>query len=339
MVTFSLTHKGNFSIVIPRKSNVLSLNLGVSFHSISNLFVPQTIDASYQHSGSGYPGGIKDDENNWNVSGHRDRILSVNETVLKLFAELYDDKGTPTLQARLPVIHSRQMVEVLRKFATMPKHLGDLEGKYFSTVMWDEANAQKAGIIKRSTQFLCTIENWILSGPHFYVGNPFYKTPNSICNKHHDYSCLDLDELPDNYLPRTNYVPACDSGIYKKRTPKVTWDSNLIVTDFFNLIHRRMLSQSGERTLINTIIPKSCGHIHTVISTCFKSNFVMIDAQAMMMSIPFDFWVKSIGKSDFTAGYMAYVPLSGNDFIKKISQSRVLMLTCLTTHYADLWEE
>ena len=65
----------------------------------------------------------------------------------------------------------------------------------------------------------------------------------------------------------------------------------------------------------------------------------MIDAQAMMMSIPFDFWVKSLGKSDFTTGYMAYVPLPGNSFVKIISQLRVLILNCLTIHYAELWEE
>ncbi|MFH1858387.1 MAG: hypothetical protein ABH845_05750, partial [Candidatus Omnitrophota bacterium] len=323
-----------------------SINIGtaqaenqVTFSHLANLFSVSTVDACFLHGGGPAVGGIKDDQNNWNIAGHKDRIAAVDEETLTLFARLYDDARTPALQARLPVVHSRQVVEVLRKFAAQPKRLGDLAGEYFSTVMWDEANAQKAGTIKRSTKFAGALEKWILSGPHFYVANPLNKTPRAICRLNSDYDPLDLTAIPDDYLPRTNYLPAYEAETYSKRTPNVNWDSNLLVTDFFNLIHRRMLSQAGERTLISAIIPKSCGHIHTVISTCFKRNSVMLNAQAMMMSIPFDFYVKSMGKSDFTAGYMAYVPLSKNDIIKKISQSRVLILNCLTTHYAELWEE
>ena len=310
-----------------------------SFMHISNLFHPSTVDASFTHNGLGLCVGIKNDEDQWNLKGHRARIVSVDKDAMILFTNLYDEPGTPALKARLPVVHSWQILEVLRKFAAQTKSLGDLSGEYFSTEMWDEKNAVIAGTIKRSTQFAVKPENWILSGPHFYVGKPLHQTPKAICETHRAYDNLELTEIPDDYLPRTNYIPACDAETYSKRTPNVSWDSNLLVTKFFNLTHRKRLSQAGERTLLSTIIPKSCGHIHTVISTCFKRNTVMIDAQAMMMSIPFDFWVKSLGKSDFTTGYMAYVPLPGNSFVKIISQLRVLILNCLTIHYAELWEE
>jgi hypothetical protein len=51
---------------------------------------------------------------------------------------------------------------------------GDLKGRYFATVMWDETNAQKDGTIDRETQFPKDDGQWILSGPHFFVGTPFY---------------------------------------------------------------------------------------------------------------------------------------------------------------------
>ena len=34
---------------------------------------------------------------------------------------------------------------------------------------------------------------------------------------------LDLASLPDDYLPRTNYLPACDSTEYQRRIPRVSW--------------------------------------------------------------------------------------------------------------------
>ena len=313
-------------------------NCEVSFHSISNLFVPQTIDASYQCSGKGYPGGIKDDENNWNIVGHADRILSVDETVLKLFAELYDDKGTANLQARLPVAHSRQVVEVLRKFTVQPRRMGELEGKYFSTEMWHETGAEKAGTIKKSTQFASIQENLIISGPHFYVGNPFYKTPNSLYNNHHDYSCLDLVDLTNNYLPRANYVPACDSTTYRKRCPKVTWSNINTVTDYWRVVASRRLSQSGERTLQGALFPKGISHINTVFSITFLEVSIAVSIAASWMSLPFDFFIKTTGKADFRHDLAAQLPLLGHKWHKQIAL-RTLTLNCLTTHYAELWEE
>ena len=63
----------------------------------------------------------------------------------------------------------------------------------------------------------------VVSGPHFSVGNPLNKTPRERCTKSSDYDCLDLTALPDDYLPRTNYVPACEEDEYSRRTPKVPW--------------------------------------------------------------------------------------------------------------------
>ena len=30
-------------------------------------------------------------------------------------------------------------------------------------------------------KFVENVIEWIMSGPHFFVGTPFYKTPNEIC--------------------------------------------------------------------------------------------------------------------------------------------------------------
>jgi len=311
----------------------------VQIRHIANLFAVPTVDACFEYQGTAAVGGIKDEESKWNVNGHSDRIIPVDAAILELFARLYDPPGTPALQARLPVVHSRQVVEVLRKFAQQPRRLGDLKDEYISTVMWDETNAQKTGTIKRNTRFPNNLTEWIVSGPHFYVGNPFNKTPRAECRLNSDYDVLDLNELPEDYLPRSNYVPACAPAVYENRTPKVPWGDQKPVTEFYNLIHRRMLSQSGERTMVTSILPPESGHIHTVISTCFKDIEILLEASFIMSSVVFDFWVKTTGKSDFTSGNMEYVPLINSTNLNVSAINRLLMLNCLTTHYAELWQQ
>ena len=65
-----------------------------------------TVDQSFAHDGSGICDGIKTEESVWSLNGHKDRLIDIGETELGLFAELYDEVGTPPIQARLPVIHS-----------------------------------------------------------------------------------------------------------------------------------------------------------------------------------------------------------------------------------------
>jgi type I restriction-modification system DNA methylase subunit len=325
-----VAHREKFSI------NIYGNQVSEGFLHLSNLFHPSTVDSSFNHSGHGLCLGIKNDENEWNIAGHRDRIVSVNDETLGLFASLYDEKGTPALQARLPVVHTHQIVEVLRKFAVQSKRLSDLGGEYFSTEMWHETNAQKNGTIKRSTQFAKAPENWILSGPHFYIGNPFSKTPRQICTEKGHYDVVDLTAIPDDYLPRTNYVQACNNNIYNKRLPTSKWDNGEAHTNYYRMVHRSMLSQAGERTLVTAIVPKIVGNINTAMTTSFKNTMTLINCVATMQSLPVDFFVKSTGKPKADGSMLNILPLIED---KPFIRNRTLQLNCLTTHYAELWEE
>ncbi len=204
--------------------SIYSSRSELRFAHFSNLFEPSTVDRSFEHDGSGVCGGIKDENGKWNITGHRDRIIEVDEKTLELFARLYDDPDTPALEARLPSLHARSLVEVLRKFADYPQRLGDLEGQYESSEMWHETNAVDDGTIRRETRFPESSKEWVLSGPHIHIANPMFKTPRAICTANGHYDPLDLTELPADYLPRTNYVPACDPETYLTRTPRVDWE-------------------------------------------------------------------------------------------------------------------
>lgn len=322
---------------------------GPSFKHVSNLFVPGTIDQSFTHDGNGQVPGIKEEMKlsdgrvkvKWNFDGHRDRVIEVGHHELALFAQLYDEANTDALEARLPALHARQLTNVLEKFAAQPRRLGDLKGQYFSTVMFDETYAQRDGTIKRDTQFPESPEQWVLSGPHFFVGNPFYNTPREVCETNKAYDKLDLETLPDDYLPRTNYIPACDSGTYRDRIPHVPWveegeHRERLVTDYYRHINRRAIGSSSERTAIGVIMPPVVAHIDGVFSTTFKDSRNLITFDTSFISLPFDFFVKTTGKSDCRGDLVGMMPLLDN--LASDSKVRGLVLNCLTTQYADLWQ-
>jgi hypothetical protein len=163
--------------------------------------------------------------------------------------------------------------------------------------------------MRHETRFPKDLGELILSRPHFFVGNPYNKTPRSVCEQNSHYDSLDLEMLPDGHLPRTNYVPACDLVEYRRRTPTVPWDDQKPVTEFCRYVNREMLNQSGEPTLITVIVP-------------------------------LDFRVKTTGMAHVNTSVVEQLPfILPNDAFAPSILCRGLALNCLTTYYADLWSE
>jgi hypothetical protein len=318
-----------FSITVVRRGRLRGL-------IPSNLLHPRTLDDSFAHDGVGPVPGIKTDSGDWDLRGHRSRLVPIDDDSMLLFARLYDKPGTPALEARLPVVHSREILLALKRFAGAPKRLADLEGQYFSTVCFDETGRQQDGTIRRETRFPNNASEWVVSGPHFYVGSPFNKTPREVCTEKGHYDVHDLTQIPDDYLPRTNYVPACSPAEYRARTP--VWKGRP-VTEFFRYANRRMIDPTGERTLIPTILPPGPAHVDLVFSVAFERKVDLVNAAAMNASLPVDFFVKSTGKGDARNDLLAYLPLCPEGALRDALVLRALRLNCLTNHYAPLWDE
>jgi len=273
-----------------------------SFDHVANVFLPATIDACYLQDGTGLPGGIKNDQGEWNTAGHHDRIVRVDEDALATFSRLYDEPGTRVRRARLPALHAGALSSVLQKLAAFPRRLADLGDDYVSTEMWHETIQQKDGTIVRRSAFDNTFpktpEDWVLSGPHFFVANPFYKTPRKNCNTPLAYDSISLEAVPDDYLPRTNYWPISDRFEYRRRSPRANWvdegeGREKTVIELFRCFIRRRLSQSGERTLISALVPPTAAHINQVLSLAFRSNIDLVDVAGVTASVVADFFVKS----------------------------------------------
>ena len=307
----------------------------ICFRSCANLFHPATFDESMTHDGRGSAPGIKTDQGDFEVRAHRSRVVDVTIQELELFARLFDGSGTPAMEARLPLLHTQEVLSVLARLASHPKRLGDV-GDVFGTEMWHETGAQKDGTIRRETRFPKSTTEWILSGPHFYVGTPFNKTPRAVCDTKGAYDVIGLDQLAEDYLPRTNYVPACSNVEYQTRAPQYRGRS---VADFFRHVHREMISVTGERTLISALVPPGAAHIHTVATVVAPNVFDLVAWSALSGSLAIDFLVRVKGAGHLQPKQALHLPAPTAGAPGSALTFRWLRLNALTVNYAPLWQE
>ncbi|WP_273975205.1 Eco57I restriction-modification methylase domain-containing protein [Vibrio parahaemolyticus] len=323
----------------------------ICFNNISNLFVPSTIDDSFSYSGDEQEQGIKLLEDSisggvnisWNMRGHRERVLMITDETLSVYSNLYGSSEISFRESCLPSLHNNALLSVLDKLANQPQKLTDLKGSFYSTVMLDETYAQQDGIIKRETNFTKSTSGWVLSGPHFFVGRPFYNTPKAVCNTNRAYDVVDLNCIPHDFLPRTNYVPGVSISDYFAHSPKVPWcDEHEIevksATDYYRLAIRGMLSQSGERTLITAIVPKGVSHTNAVRTYVFRTLEHLLAFSTATFSVPYDFLCKSTGKANLHQ-MLDDFPISMGSKYLELAIVRALCLSCLTKDYVELWEE
>jgi hypothetical protein len=219
-------------------------------------------------------------------------LIEIDMDRLALFTRLFDEPGTEPHQARLPAVHSVEVVNVLEKLSCTRRKLSHLDEDFFVSKHWNEVYAQENGTIRRKTTYPARPEEWILSGPHIHIGTPFFKTPNESCQSNRDYSDIDIVTIPEDYLPRTNYIPNCSLADYRRRSQH--WRNRPIV-DYYRHAHREMLAVTGERTLIATIIPIGVGHLYTVISICFANLNDLLTYNGLASSLVIDFFVKVSG--------------------------------------------
>ncbi|HCF2496653.1 Eco57I restriction-modification methylase domain-containing protein [Pseudomonas aeruginosa] len=321
----------------------------IGFITMANLLDPVTLSRSWSHAGGGTIPGMKTESGKWELAGHINRVIEVDASLLSTFSQLYDVPGTSALQARLPAVHSRELVSVLEKFAHAPRRLDDVGDDIYCTQHWNESIGQSDGTIRRRISseqgFVSEPAEFVLSGPHFYVGNPLNKNPRKVCDSNKAYDQLDLATLPDDYMPRGNYLRACDAIEYARREPRVSWVEEgeaeaKAVTRYYRHVNREMISPSAERSLISALLPKGMGHVHTCISTTFKTSDGLLDFHALTLSVPLDFFMKSTGAGHANYTYLSRMPvLQPGSVARWRLHIRSLSLACLTTHYADLWRD
>ena len=321
-----------------------SVQESVNFKSIHNLFHPNTVDACLSHDGHGHCEGIKDNKGNWNVNAHKDRVVNFTDKELKILRDVFEEDAALE-SVGMVTIHAKELIDVLSKMAEFKTHVKDYVTKI--TVALNETTDVDKGTMVRNTK-VPNVDNYelIYAGPLVSLANPISKTPRSSCVLNSDYDTIVPTELKADYVPRTNYVPNITKSEFASYIKGFIIgqdsDGQDIYDNWINYYRvgfREFVGSTSERTLIGAIIPRYCSHIYTIDSVAFRRNTDVVELAGLGASLSLDFYIKAMGVSHVSPGRIQKLPLGIADKYKPALFSRTLLLNCLTTHYADLWQE
>ncbi|WP_415395267.1 Eco57I restriction-modification methylase domain-containing protein [Rhodococcus globerulus] len=305
----------------------------ISFLQGSSLYHPDTILRSFNHDGSGSAPGVKDDNGNWDLRPHSERIITVTEAELSTWATLIDEPGIPATQARMLYPINRASSGVLNKIAKAPR-LGDIDFEW--TAGWHETADRKLGLFESASAIPDRWEDAILQGPHLTVATPLNQEPDTAIGREHLYSPVDLNTITEEFLPRTNYQVARPYDEYIDEYPK--WDGKPSSSGF-RLAWRRMADSATVRTVHPAIIPPGPCHMHLVLSASLETIRDTALAAGFWSSIPVDFFAKVAGVSDLTQNVIRRFPHIQNHPLEAQLLLRTLRLNCLVRPYSPLWED
>lgn len=307
-------------------------------HIIMSLFHPKTVDDCFESTDDSIAEGKKDANGNWNHKGQKDRLITLDKNALEDIGRVFADSLTAPV---LPDIHCESLLKVMQKYAHITKRIRDLGDKYRITIMWDENAARREGTItdfpKLQTKAPASFEKLILNGPHLSVGNPLFKTPNNPCKSNKDWLVLDLELIPDDFIPRCKYEQACDDTTYAARQMTCKWD-NKAFDQHWRLAYRGMIGTDSERSLTGTIYPPNVGHINGINTLAVSSSNDLLQIAASFVSLPMDALVRLLGKTNAQPGLISNLPLVNYRTRRQAAIIRCLCLTCLTCSYKSLWE-
>ena len=313
-----------------------------SFDSVSNLYDPDTLQQCYEGNASLPVPGIKDENGNWSLNGHPHRIIKVTKKDLALFAKLLDNEGN-WKEAKLPVLHSKELLETIRIFANQQNKLSQIADQWYATTFWNETIDQDKHIICADkegdsiiTDFPLELNDSIYSAPNIGIMNPYATTTSRKYRVNSDYEYVDLTVIPEDYLIRCRYRRGLQKCDYEKCIPNVSWGGK--ITDYYHIMSREFVGCDSERTLTCAIAPRAVAHVHAVFSACIKNCMDMVCLAGCEASLPYDFFVRCLGKRHINKGtYQLFPIFEGENNLPIVS--RTLLMNCLTVFYRDLWHD
>ncbi|PTU57872.1 restriction endonuclease subunit M [Sphaerisporangium cinnabarinum] len=365
---FEVGNQVNFGI------HVYGEQQGPCFIQAVSLYHPDTVERSLAHNGDGAEPGIKNAEGRWDLAPHRGRVTIVNDTVLQSWSEALEDVDRSGLKSRMIYTVNRATASVLGKLSRTDR-IGSLPLEFSRG--WDESIDRTRGYFDTDWGAAERWEEVILQGPHLYVANPAFKTPNRTMAHQRDWSAVDYEEMPPASIPATSYKPRGDRHAYDAaythwtRTVVVSpdggpangfpvveakWihyletaaraDGTVLRTEsvsaraFYRLAWRNMAVSRNERTLIPALIPPGAAHIHAVSSLGAPNSDSSIIALvgSIASSLIHDFAVRVTPKSTISATTIKRLPMVDRRLANEIL-IRGLRLNCLSSAYADLWAE
>ena len=307
----------------------------IGFKQVTNLVSCGTLDRSLLHDGSGEVPGFRYVDGGWDLRPHAARIVSIDATVLSEWVGLFDEPGTPADQSRLLRPLTRADLGSLSVFAQQPQRLGDMNRHWTSG--FHEKGAKDDGTFEWRTEVPDSLSDCIFQGPHILNGTPFAQQPRENCKSKGDWDALDLETLPTDFIPRTNYQRLVSENEFVRR--QTVWDGQPY-TSRYREAHREFVSSGSYRTMQAAILPPGPNHVHAVNSIGFTQHAELVRWVGGLMSLPIDYITKTSGSSHITASFTdSLAVLRKLPHLETLLSHRTLRLNCLTSAYADLWEE
>lgn len=311
------------------------------FKMAASLYHPDTIARSEVHDGSGEVPGLKDGHGNWDTRPHLERIIYVDESVLTVWADILDEPGTPVVQARMVYPVNGASSRVLEKLSKAPR-VRELGLQYSRG--WDESIDRKKGYFEVGSAVPDSWADVILQGPHFTVANPFAKQPNPTMKNNLDWTEIDLEALPGDFIPRTSYQRAGDAARYNSNFGSwVSADGQPIQQrSKYRMVWRRMAAVTGARTLHPSIIPPGASHVDNVYAAGIAvadDARTLVAVAGVSSSLVADFLMKVVGASKISGDDVGRLPIQmKSPFINFIVEN-FLRLISLTGAFTSLLEE
>ncbi|GAA1123146.1 Eco57I restriction-modification methylase domain-containing protein [Citricoccus alkalitolerans] len=341
----------------PYSVNVYGQEERPGFLNAISMYHPSTAIGSLAHNGDGPEPGFKNEDGKWDLRPHASRIEHVNYDVFSTWHTLMESGSAeiPVEETRMVFTINRSASDVLQRLTATPT-LDECNPQFSSG--WHETGGRRDGYFETRWGKAESWDDVILQGPNFHVGNPFYASRNATMRGNQDYSSVDLETLPVDALPVTEYKPIHQTdvdgsvsmarydrayGLWKIPNPQHVGDTGQMpVRDHFRIMWRRMAATTGERTMIPAIFPPGTGTIDGVSSIGFPSGPTtqIAQAAASMSSLITDFMVRSTAGSDIRMTEVERLPRIPEDHpLASAAILRILRLSCLTAAYGSLWEE
>ncbi|MFF0451085.1 class I SAM-dependent DNA methyltransferase [Streptomyces sp. NPDC004609] len=303
------------------------------FLHASELRAAEVLPASLVHNGHGEPPGIRYGDT-WDVRPHLERVVHVDTVLLTGWQTLTGSTG-PVAEAPLlyPLLRGEQAaIEALAAYTSI---LADYQPMI--TRGYDEAGAKKDGLIRWGNQAVHEQGDVILQGPHISVAHPFSKEPRTPCRNHRDWEPLAPTEMPQAYVPVTNYVRATDRATYLNA--QNSWHGEPS-TSYFRLAWRAMIPFNTYRSLLAALFPPGPAHVHTVHSMALKNNGLTALNAGFWAALPLDYLLRITSRSHLQVTEANQMPAADPKHpLAPALLLRTLRLNSLTSHYAPLWAE
>ncbi|MHA7292473.1 Eco57I restriction-modification methylase domain-containing protein [Arthrobacter sp. HLT1-21] len=306
------------------------------FIMAASLYQPETAERSLLHDGSGEAPALKTVDGGWDTRPHAERIVRVDSQILKVWADLLEEAGTPSVSARMLYPVNRASSRVMRMLSNAPR-VHALRLQYSSG--WNETSDRKKGLFEVGSRVNNSWYDVILQGPHFTVGNPFVKQPRQVVRSNNDWDETDVEALPSDFIPRTSYQRSApaetfaqDFGSWRGGT-----GNHGRIIDGYRIVWRQMAAIASQRTLHVSVIPPGATQISFTLGGADATE--LANVAGTWSSIVLDFLVKTAGVANLHNSFVEMLPVLEKGPLTALIVERFCRLTCLTQAYAQFWEE